>query len=264
MSEKQQDMPVWGLAAFSWILAIYFTVAFHRCVGFPVAPPKTICEATYLIVAIFFLFLPFFKKIKIGRILELEREIQQTKSDLKDFKDITANTLSVLSTSINTVRNSNTVNVTIPSLEQMLTARQQLESATGPTGPGAPPGPTGPIAQEEVDQVREEIVLDEDTTMSLARLRITMESLLRKIMKKRTSADIAERDDIRYLSLGRLFQLFTKRYPEYQDAEQSFQYVNQICNAAVHAQRVPDGQAMEALQMGARLVALFRDIEGGS
>jgi hypothetical protein len=260
MSDKQQDMPAWGLAAFSWIFAIYFTVLFHRCVGFPPEPPKTFGEATYLIVALFFLFLPFFKKIKIGKVLELEREIERTKTDLKGFKDITANTLSVLSTSINTVSNSNTVNVNIPSLEEMLAARQQLEDSTTPPPPGGPPGSGGPTPAE-VEQVREEIVLeDEDTTMALARLRITMESLLRNIMRKRTATDVEERSDIKYLSLGRLFHSFVRRYPQYKDVEQSFRYVNQICNAAMHAQRVPQGQALEALQMGVRLVALFKDI----
>lgn len=262
MNDNQQDLPVWGLAAFSWIFAIYFTIIFHLNVGFPPKSPKNIGEVTYLIVALFFLFLPFFKKIKIGKFLELEREVQRTKTDLKDFKAITSNTLSVLSTSINTVSNSNTVNVTIPSLEEMLAARHQLENSTSPQSSIGTAGTVGPT-QDEVDQVRDEIVLeDEDTIMALARLRITLESLLRGIMRKRKTADIQESDDIKYLSLGRLFHLFLKQYPQYRDVGKSIRYVNQVCNAAIHAQRIPQGQADETLQMGARLVALLRDISG--
>jgi hypothetical protein len=62
------------------------------------------------------------------------------------------------------------------------------------------------------------------------------------------------------MSFGQLYRRFLKEYPEYANFESSFAYVGQICNAAIHAQRVSEGQASETLDLGAKLIAFLDKI----
>src|SRR5260221_688083 len=60
----------------------------------------------YLIIfgaGIILLLLPFFTKIKIGEYIELERNLKDTKEELKDFKEEVHHTILTLNSSINTI-----------------------------------------------------------------------------------------------------------------------------------------------------------------
>ena len=52
-------------------------------------------------------------------------------------------------------------------------------------------------------------------------------------------------------------------YPPLASLRKAFKYVNQICNAAIHAQRVSDEQASEALSLGAEILAVLEGFERG-
>ena len=100
---ENKNLPIWLLAILSWIMSVYFITCFHISSGFPPKLPLTTSEFVFLLLGIFFLFMPFFNKIKIPKIIELERSVAEAKNELREFKDQTANMFSILSTSISTI-----------------------------------------------------------------------------------------------------------------------------------------------------------------
>jgi hypothetical protein len=95
----------WWLTVPSWIVALYFGIGFTAKAGFPPKANLLIGDALFVGLTLFFLFLPFFSKIKIWALLELEREIEAAKDEntavkeeLREFKNEVRHTVSVIST----------------------------------------------------------------------------------------------------------------------------------------------------------------------
>lgn len=242
-------MPIWGLAAFSWILSLYFLACFIWRVGFPPDRALLAADSVYVFLWLFFLFLPYFQKVKIAGVVELEREVAKAKEELSEFKAEVRNTISVLSTNVNTVGNtSNHFNISMsaPDLQLLEKARQQVELAASAA------------AKQEVKQaqeVQQGLSGDgEGTAMALVRTRIEIERLLRKILGKTTVGFTAD-ENTKFLGLRRLFDLFLDARKNYEYLKQPFQYVLQVCNAATHAQSVSPAQAKEALVLGAHIIS---------
>jgi len=243
-------MPNWGLPALSWLVSFYFLLGFVIKMGFPPSSPLSSTEATYLFIWLFFLFLPFFKKIKIGKFLELEKEIQQTKSDVQQLKETVQQNFSLMASSINTISNfSNQVTVNLPGASAVREEKKKLEKETESK------------AESEIDEIKSELTLEnEDTIMALARTRISIEHLLRSILGKRTEVQKFKNRPIKLMGIRQLFKLFAEEYPQYSDLEGSISYVNNVCSAAIHAQRLPAGSAEEALDMGARIISVLNEV----
>ncbi len=237
-------IPSWVFPVLSWIVAAYFLVGFLMKASFP---PDVFSDATALGMAgLFFLFLPFFPRIKIGELFELEREVEQAKKELSDFKTEVRSTLSVISTNVNTIGGmTNQITVNLPGLAELQQARQDFAAAIPPN------------AKAEAEKVENRIIRqsDDDKTMALARTRIDIERTLRDALGRSSNFKGDKGEAIKYASLGRLFALAADIYPALADLRKPFSYVTQICNAAIHGQRVPDRQADEALAMGAEILA---------
>ncbi len=237
-----------------WGLAGYFLYAFHSVAGFPPTIEVKASTWLYLFIGLFLFLVPYATKIRLGNILYFEREIKNVKKEVQDFKGEVRQSLSVISTSVNTISNSNIVNVTVGSPEERAAAEKELDAVSDED-----------TAIEAV-VIKQKLVLDdEDTTMPLARTRIQIEQLLRKILGKSISVtNISQRErDIKFMSSRRLFKEFSEDYPAYKNLEKSLDYVLKVCNAAIHGQRVSDGEAEEALDLGARIIAILSDIEQG-
>ena len=243
--DPKNQMPAWALPALAWLVSFYFLLGFCSNVGFPPDRKLLIGDGLYVFLWLFFLFLPFFTKIKIGSVLELERQVEHAKKELADFKTEVRSTLSVLSTNVNTIGGmTNQVTVNLPGLAELREARQQLDARTPPE------------AKESAQQVEERILLQsEDRTLALVKTRIDIERLLRQRLGRTTSASTRSSDPVRFLSVNRLFELFLSQNEQYDYLQKSFRYVIEICNAAIHAQRVSPEQADEALALGAQVVA---------
>ena len=245
----EQKMPLWALPAFSWLVSFYFLIGFVANVGFPPDRKLLIGDAIYVLLWLFFLFLPFFTKIKIGTFLELEREVARAKEELKEFKAEVRNSMSVLSTNVNTIGGmTNQVTVNIPGLAELRAARQIVEAKA-------------PLeAQQTAQQVEERILLQsEDTILALARTRIDIERLLRTILGGRTSLNPNREGALKFAGINQLFDLFTSQNEQFAYLTKPFRYVTQVCNAAIHAQRVSDDQAQEALALGAQVIAVLKE-----
>ena len=252
MSTNNSTMPIWGLPALSWLISFYFLLGFVVKMGFPPSSPMTATEGTYLFLWLFFLFLPFFKKVKIGKLLELERDVQQAKEEVKQLREQVQNNFSVMASSISTISNlSNHVTVNLPGELAAQKAKQELEKGASPE------------SSQAIEDIKNELILeDEDTIMSLARTRIRIEYLLRSILNKRTEVRKFGDRPVKLMGLPQLAREFVSAYPDLQHMESSLSYVNKVCSAAIHAQLLPPGYAEEALDMGARIIAVLSNMKG--
>ncbi len=251
MTTNNSAIPIWGLAALSWLVSFYFLLGFVVKMGFPPSSSMTATEATYLFMWLFFLFLPFFKKIKIGKFLELERDIYQTKKDVKQLREQVQNNFSLMASSIATISNlTNTVTVNLPGALAVQEAKQDLQLGGSPA------------STSDIEDIKNELTLDdEDTIMALARTRIRIEYMLRSILGKRTEVRNLDERPVKLMGLLQLFRELVASYPNLKHLDSSISYVNKICSAAIHAQQLPLGYADEALDMGARIIAVLRNLQ---
>jgi hypothetical protein len=198
-------------------------------------------------IGILLILLPFFKRVKVGE-LEIEREIEQTKNELSEFKNETRNTLTVVSTQISAVasiKNQNQITVYVPGYDG---AKADLKEQIPET------------VEKEAEEIKDELIIEnQDNIMALVKLRIQLEYLLRKLLEKRLNVTDASKE-IKYMSLMKLTREFLHLYPDFLYLTRSFDYVRDVGNAAVHGQQVPDFQARETFEIGGTLIATLKNI----
>ncbi len=239
----------WLLKLISLGIGAYFIVVFHINEGFPPCTPIENDNWVFLFLGIFLLLLPFAKRLKIGQLFEIEREIKTVQETVSDFKDEMRNTVSVLSSSVNTISTAtNQVTVNIPNANDLRESSSNISSLI-----------TNAEVKEE--EIRDELVLDdEDTILSLAKVRIRLEQVLRQILgKRRTSSGIAQKN-IKYMSVLKLFDDVAKDNKAIMPARGPLKEVIQVCNAAVHGQRIPYEEASAAIDLGTNLIAAFEEL----
>jgi len=187
------------------------------------------------------------KTLKIGNLLEYEAKVDEVKKEVKDFKEETRQILSMQNSLINTVSNtvSQNININVPGLKEAEEAKEKLnETISKPEHP------------EEIESEIDQFLASEgsDVHLALAKLRMEIERELRRIVGARTKAAEPSRMDGRFLSARSLFKKFTLEYPQYKGMFDSFDYIQKICNAAIHGQTISQGPAYEALYMGLRML----------
>jgi hypothetical protein len=171
-----------------------------------------------------------------------------------DFKGEVRSTLSVLSTNVNTIGGmSNQITVNIPALAELQQARQDVAAAIPAKSKG------------EAEKVESRIILqsEDDRIMALARTRIDIERTLREALGKRTYLPPEKVETIKFASITKLFAMAADIYPALPNLQKAFKYVTQVCNAAIHGQRVSDQQADEALALGAEILAALQAFDRG-
>jgi len=198
---------------------------------------------------LFFLFFPFFKKLKIGKLFEIERDIKNTKEDLSNFKQDVRQSLILLNTNISTLSTiNNQIHINIPGLGEIQNAINTLSNQTNPQ------------IENESKETKEELIFeDEDRVLAMTKARVQMEYLLRKILGKRLKLKTSEKD-IKYLSLLHLIREFLNEFPQYRYLENSLNYVRRLGNAAAHAQKIPEFQSEEAIELSSRLIGTLKYI----
>lgn len=239
----------------SWAFAGYFFYAFHLQVCFP--PTEAINQTgfVYLIVFILFLLAPFAKKLKLGSVLEWEAKIKELKQDVKDSKEESRQLFNVLNTTINTISNTltNNVNVYMPGYQERERAREDIRYYDGR------------VNTNTIDELVDYFWRGEDDlAMPLARVRIELERLLREILGRRTASIDLKSKSRKFYSAGSLFRMFLKEYPDYKHLGSSFNYVMRLCNAAIHGQALDEDQGFEALEMGAKIISVLKEINGNN
>lgn len=206
--------------------------------------------AWYLLISgIFLFFIPFFNKIKIGKVLELERELNDTKEKLSDFKQNVQQSLTLLNTSVTTLSTiNNQIQINIPGIGDIKSAIENLSNKSNEN------------IEESLKETKDELILDnEGNILALTKARVQIEYLLKNILQNKYKLMQSDKD-IRYLTLLQLIKEFIDEFPEYRYLEKSLHYSRKIGNAAAHAQRIPEGQSYEAIELNSRLISTLKYI----
>lgn len=245
----------WWLTVPSWILTLYFGIGFVEKAGFPPNADLLIVDALFVGISLFFLFLPFFKKIKIGSLIELERELLEAKKEtsavkdeLREFKNEVRNTVSVISS--NAI--SQHVNVNLPRAEELRQQQEKIEENLESFG------------RQQADDMEAELQSGE-ITYALAKIRIDIERLLRTILGRRTDSSdgsITSLEHRKFRSIEKMFDLLIEEESTLAYLRSPLRNVLAVCNAAIHAQTVSPDQAGEALKLGAHIIAALKDYQG--
>ena len=228
-------------------ISLYFLWVVHQHIGFPPTKPLTTSSAIYLALFVLFLLAPFVQRFKLGQLIEFETKVEEVRSDIKEVRTETReliSTVSAVATAISASVNQNVV-LNFPSAEWAQAAREEMSKAFG----GAPE-----LARQE-DDFREYMDLSElDLNYALARLRMDIERELRRILGKRQSTDDPSKMRGKFLTARSLFRALVSVKPKYQQMQSSFDYVLEVCNAAIHGQRISEGVANEAIGMGLQIL----------
>jgi multidrug efflux pump subunit AcrB len=242
------------LCIVSWIVAAYFGIGFIANAGFPPRRDILLGDALFVGLFLFFTFLPFFNKIKVGTWLELEREIKEAKKEvasakeeLREFKNEVRNTVSVIST--NNV--SPQFNVHMAGAEELRRQGEKVEERLNAKG------------RAESEEVKNELQADNDVNYALAKVRIDIERLLRVIVGNSLSVSAANRSP-NFMSLSKMFELLVQGNDNFAYLRDPLKYVLSICNAAMHAQNLEPDQAQEALKLGAQIIAALKQHPGAA
>lgn len=230
---------------FSWVVAGYFGWGVLTKAGFPPKADMLIGDALFVCIFLFFLFLPFFSKIKLGSWLELERKVDEAKQEavaakqeLREFKNEVRNTVSIIT---NTAMSQN-INVVLPGVNELREQQQRVAVKLDPA------------ESSQIDQIKHQLSLMGDSTLALAKVRIDIERLLRTITRNRLdSMDV----DVKIgapMPLIKLLDQLVKIDEDYELLRLPIRSVLAICNAAMHGQEVEKIQVEEALNLGAQLI----------
>jgi hypothetical protein len=194
-------------------------------------------------VSLILILSPVTSRIRIGKIFDIEKDIQNTKEELRDFRQEFRQNIQLISTITANMNANVTVNgIPFRELEKKADA---LEASTEG------------IEQGRLDDIENEITaIGDENAEKLFRIRYHIESQLRKILGKEGRFQ----DGKRYFSAGRLATIFFEKYPQYREIESSLRFVLDICNRAVHTERIPEGYVEEVTFMGARIIAFLEDV----
>lgn len=247
----------WGcvnvLRLLSLSLSGYFLYVFHSVVGLPPEKELTPTTATYLGLFLLFILLPLAQKLKLGKFLEYEAKVNEIKENVKVFKDEARQILAMQNAMIATVSNtlSQNINITIPGPREAKEAKEELNQTIE-----QPEEPSAIEAEIEAFLAAE----GSDLNFALAKLRMEIERELRRILGEGTEIDPLRMRG-KFLTAGALFRRFIAKHPRYEGMGGSFDYVLKVCNAAIHGQRISEGQAHEALYMGLRMLDELRKVQ---
>ena len=232
---------------FSCLVAVYFIWAFHQHVEFPPTKDLTITSVAYLILFVFFIILPFSRRLKIGRILEFETKVKEMRQEVREVREETRQLISTVSTVANSMSStiSQTIQFGIPEKEEAEIAEEKLSEVI-----------TDPPEQRDHQRDIQALLSagESDIHYALARLRIDMERELRRILRKHSEFCDPSSMQGSFLSVRSLFRMLVRAEPRYERMEYSLGYMLRVCNSAIHGQRVPEDVAYKAMDMGLRML----------
>ncbi len=252
MEKINSLLKTYFLSIVSRLIAIYFLWAFHIHVGFPPTGYLTYTAITYLALFVFFFALPLAKRLKLGKLVEFEAKVEQVRADIKEVRSETRELISTVSSVVNSISVSNTQSVVLafPGIEAMKEAGKLLSIAVPESAD---------LTRKEKDSIAE--FLDEDSldmNYALAHLRMDLERELRRITGNQADFHTILGQRGKFRSTPAMFHQLASSIPLYRDMKKSFEYVLQVCNAAIHGQQVPDNVAREAIDLGFRILRVLK------
>lgn len=211
-------------------------------------------SGSFLGLALFLFLIPEAKKLKFGQLFEYEAKVNEVKEEVKQFKEETRATLLAYTSLVSAISNSvhQNINVNLPGYAEASQAKEALDTTL----------------KSDVDESAVERLVDgflaaegNDINYALAALRMGLEKELRRILGRNDDILTGVSPKQQFRSARSLFVEFTKLHPSYEGIGGSFDFVLQVCNAAIHGQIVPDKYAHEALTLGVRMLKELRTID---
>jgi hypothetical protein len=112
--------------------------------------------------------------------------------------------------------------------------------------------------QAQLDREIEHFLNEEDFDIESALW--DMRKVLDKELRRIAGQQSPNSNGRRALSSRALFDAFARDHSGYAEMHSAFDYVLQVCDAAVHGREVPAACALEAFQMGFRMLDALRKI----
>lgn len=204
--------------------------------GFPPTGNLTYTAAAYLALFIFFLVLPFTKRLKLGKLIEFEAKVEQVRADIKDVRSETRELISTVSSVVNSISVSTNQNMIFADFgsKEAREVQEQLSNALS-NSPDLTIEERESIAYLSADSL--------ETNYALAHLRMDLERELRRIFCESVEFDAILEKRGGAFSMGAMFRRLGAARPRYRNMAGSFKYVLKVCNGAIHGKQIPDNMA---------------------
>lgn len=234
----------WPLALLAWIVALYFGIGFLAKAGIPPNADVLNAEGLSVGLTLFFLFLPFFNKVKISSWLELEREVKDAKKEISAAKEELREFKNEIRTTVSMVTH-NTVNLTVAGAAELRRQGEQVNEKLDYR------------SRQKAEEIELELQAEEDINYALAKIRIDIERLLRIKVGKRIDIPVFGSAS-KFMSIAKMFELLAQYDESYTYLRDPMRKVLAVCNAAIHAQIISEDQAEEALKLGSQIIAVLK------
>lgn len=213
--------------------------------------PETISTVhwTIFFTSLFLLFLPFVRKIELGKFLKIEKEVKETKDEVKNLKTETVERFNLLTSSISMLSQNLTNRITIynqaPDAATLKEVKEELDERK-------------PQVKTETEKVNFELEDSDEEWIwifNLLKIRVQLEKDLRTLLQKRTTvANSGNIQDIKFYPLTKLFEQYLEKYPASSDFRRPFQLFSSVANAAIHGQSISKNQYEQAKELGVRIL----------
>ncbi|MES2727989.1 MAG: hypothetical protein V4643_12850 [Bacteroidota bacterium] len=213
--------------------------------------PNTISTVhwTIFFTSLFLLFLPFVRKIELGKFLKIEKEVKETKNEVKNFKTEAVERFNLLTSSISMLSQNLTNKITIynqaPDAATLREVKEELDEKK-------------PEIKTAIQNINFELEDSEEEWIwifNLLKIRVQLEKDLRVVLQKRTTIETNENiQDIKFYPLTKLYDKYIEKYPSSVVFRIPFQLFSSVANAAIHGQTISKNQYEQAKELGVRIL----------
>jgi len=99
-NNEPKALSPWVMRIFGWLAGAASFAAYLTQKDDWHSPPKTLLDGTFLWTALGLFLLPFFRSVKIGDLVSLERDIEKTKADVSAIRTELHQSISVLNANL--------------------------------------------------------------------------------------------------------------------------------------------------------------------
>jgi hypothetical protein len=117
MAGGEKSERFWLLLLPSWGLAVALLLGYCYDFGFPPMTPNSLISLLYLGLVLALIVVPFASRIKIGKIIELERELSKTRGEIETFKSETRQLFAAVTSVVGMAKAQSIVNIGVPASE---------------------------------------------------------------------------------------------------------------------------------------------------
>jgi hypothetical protein len=240
----------------SILLGAYFFYSFSIAVGVPPVPALDWPSTMYLVLAVVFFFAPEVQRFELEKLHDRESKLEEAKGELlllkSQLRTVVAAYNALLASTGNSagsaarVKHASGSTVELPSAQAAEIAKQELDSALGEEK-----------EQTQLDTEIEHFLNEEDFDIETALwdMRKVIDKELRRVAGREPANGNARPSTSRALS-----DEFARRHSDYAGVRSAFEYVLQVCDAAVNGVEIPADRALDAFQMGFRILEVLRKI----